>query len=219
MDIQLIIAAILPPIFVIYYIYKQDLHEKEPHKLLLFTFLLGVFSCAPILFVELIFDENFFKNQFLYYLIGIGFVEEGVKYLILIIYNYPKEDFNEQYDGILYTVVMCMGFALVENIGYVLGDSGIDGMSVAILRMFTAIPLHATCGIIMGFYLGKAKMDTNSKLSSLILALIIPTIIHGLYDYFLSINVFVFSLITLISALIYGKNALKIHQSKSPFKS
>jgi protease PrsW len=218
MDIQLIIAAILPPIFVIYYIYKQDLHEKEPHKLLFFTFLLGVFSCVPILFIELTFDENFFKNQFLYYLIGIGFVEEGVKYLILIIYNYPKEDFNEQYDGILYTVVMCMGFALVENIGYVLGDSDIDGMSVAILRMFTAIPLHATCGIIMGFYLGKAKMDTNSKLSSLILALIIPTIIHGLYDYFLSINVFVFSIITLISALIYGKNALKIHQSNSPFK-
>lgn len=218
MDLQLLIAAILPPVLVIYYIYKQDLHEKEPHKLLFFTFLWGVFSCIPILFIELTFDEDFFNNQFLYYLLGIGFVEEGVKYLILCLYNYPKQDFNEQYDGIVYAVVMCMGFALVENIGYVFGDFGIQGMSVAILRMFTAIPLHTTCGIIMGYYLGKSKLNSKSRMISLILAISIPTIIHGLYDYFLSINIFIFSLITLIIALIYANKAIQIHQINSPFK-
>ena len=113
---------------------------------------------------------------------------------------------------------MCMGFAIVENIAYVFSDFNMEGMSVAILRMFTAIPLHATCGIIMGYYLGEAKMGNNSKIRCLIFAIAIPTLIHGLYDYFLSINIFIFSLITLILAVIYSNKAVKIHQSGSPFK-
>ena len=75
-----------------------------------------------------------------------------VKYIALLKYNLPKKDFNEPYDGIIYSLFLTMGFALVENISYVIGNEE-TGFSVAIARMFTAIPMHATCGIVMGYYL------------------------------------------------------------------
>ena len=120
--IQKISVAILPPLYIIYFIYKNDLYEKEPHELLIKTFFLGCIVVVPALVFELIFDENFFNNTFLYAMLGVALAEEGSKFFFLRYFNYKKNDFNEPYDGIMYAVVISMGFALVENIFYVFGN-------------------------------------------------------------------------------------------------
>lgn len=217
--IQNILAAILPPLYIIYYIYNNDLYEKEPRKLLVKAFVIGCLTVIPAIFLELTFDQNFFKNTFLFALIGVGFVEEGVKFIFLRWYCFKQKDFNEPYDGIVYAVVISMGFAMVENISYVLQYDG-NGLSLAIGRMFSAIPLHATCGVIMGYYFGIAKMNKEKIKQSYLLAIILPTIIHGIYDYFLFIGFgIMFSLLVLCFAIIYSKKAIKIHQEGSPFKT
>jgi RsiW-degrading membrane proteinase PrsW (M82 family) len=53
--------------------------------------------------------------------------------------------------------MVSMGFACTENILYVLEG----GYEVAIMRAFTAVPAHATFGILMGYYMGKAKFSKN----------------------------------------------------------
>ena len=60
--------------------------------------------------------QMIFTNVFFFSLFGIALVEEGVKYIALLKYNLPKKDFNEPYDGIIYSLFLTMGFALVENI-------------------------------------------------------------------------------------------------------
>ncbi len=217
--IQNILAAILPPLYIVYYIYKNDLYEKEPHKLIIKSFLFGCLAVVPALVLEIIFNENVFSSIFLYALIGVGLMEEVSKFAFLRLYSYKKTDFNEPYDGIVYGVVISMGFALVENLGYVLG-SGDAAISVAFLRMFTAIPMHATCGVIMGYYFGIAKMNSEKATISFLLALILPTIVHGFYDYFLFAGFgLIFSLLILIIAFIYSNKAIRTHQKNSPFKS
>ena len=60
--------------------------------------------------------------------------------------------FDEPMDGIVYGVVASLGFATLENILFVFNG----GMSVAVSRAFTAVPLHAFVGAIMGYYVGQA---------------------------------------------------------------
>lgn len=211
--IDLITSAIIPPLLIAFFIYRNDLYEVEPHRLLIKTFFLGFLITIPMILIELLTGE-IFENILLYSLLGVALVEEGIKYLTLLLYNYKKDDFNEPYDGIIYSVMLTMGFALVENVMYVIQGGG----EVAILRMFSAIPLHATCGIIMGYFLGKAKMEHENTEKNKVLALVIPTIIHGLYNYFIFIEIITFSYIILIFGVIYGLKAIKIHQKNSPFK-
>jgi|TARA_B110000263_G_C15223090_1_gene470910 RsiW-degrading membrane proteinase PrsW (M82 family) len=214
--IDLIISATIPPLLILLFIYRNDLYEAEPHKLLLKTFFIGFIITIPMVIIELI-TADIFKNILMYSVFGIALVEEGIKYLTLIYYNYPKKDFNEPYDGIIYSVVLTMGFALVENIIYVVGyDSGGD---VALLRMISSIPLHATCGIVMGYFLGKSKIENKNKKQNMSLAIIIPIIIHGFYNYFIFIEIFAFSLIIVILGVVYSLKAIKIHQKNSPFKN
>lgn len=214
--IDLIISATIPPLLILLFIYRNDLYEPEPHKLLLKTFFIGFIITIPMVIIELI-TVDIFKNILMYSIFGIALVEEGIKYLTLIYYNYPKKDFNEPYDGIIYSVVLTMGFALVENIIYVVGyDSGGD---VALLRMISSIPLHATCGIVMGYFLGKSKIENKNKKQNMSLAIIIPIIIHGFYNYFIFIEIFAFSLIIVILGVVYSLKAIKIHQKNSPFKN
>ncbi|MDA8559080.1 PrsW family glutamic-type intramembrane protease, partial [Flavobacteriaceae bacterium] len=116
--LDLIVSAITPPLLIVLFIYRNDLYEKEPHKLLITTFFLGCFLVIPMILLELI-TEKIFKNIFIFSMIGVALVEEGVKYIALLKFNFPKKDFNEPYDGIIYSLVLTMGFALVENIMYV----------------------------------------------------------------------------------------------------
>ena len=214
--IDLIISATIPPLLILFFIYRNDLYEIEPHNLLLKTFFIGFIITIPMIIIELITAE-IFQNIFLHSIIGIALVEEGVKYLTLVYYNYPKKDFNEPYDGIIYSVVLTMGFALVENIIYVVGyDSGGD---IAFIRMISSIPLHATCGVVMGYFLGKSKMENKNKKQNMLLAIIIPTIIHGFYNYFIFIEIFAFSLLIVLFGIIYSLKAIKIHQQNSPFRN
>lgn len=214
--IQNLAAAVLPPLFVIYYMYKNDLYEKEPHGLIFKTFFVGCLVVLPVLLFSL--DESFYPNKFLFALLGVALFEEGFKFIFLRFYNYNKKDFNEPYDGIFYAVIISMGFALVENIFYVLGNQGRE-MSIAILRCFTAIPLHATCGVIMGYYMGKNKMISKNKVLNLSTGLLLSIVIHGLYNYFLFAGFgLLFSLTIVIIAVIFSNKAIKIHQDNSPFK-
>ena len=129
----------------------------------------------------------------------------------------PRKGFNEPFDGIMYAVMVSMGFAGVENIMYVIQG----GMDVALIRAFTAIPAHATFGIIMGYYMGKAKFSNNRMKWNLI-GLSLAILFHGAYDFFLFIGfipgISIGAFISLIVGIILSKRAIKAHQEISYFK-
>ena len=214
--LNLFLLATIPPLLIVFFVYRNDLYEKEPHKLLISTFLLGCVLIIPMIILETL-TQMIFTNVFFFSLLGIALVEEGVKYIALLKYNLPKKDFNEPYDGIIYSLFLTMGFALVENISYVIGNEE-TGFSVAIARMFTAIPMHATCGIVMGYYLGLSKMKTSDKSKNLTLSILLPVLIHGLYNYFLFVDFPLLSLLIVVFGVVYARKAIKLHQEQSPFK-
>ncbi len=221
---NLILVAIAPVIVVILYIYFKDKYEKEPIRFLAYNFLLGaVVSIIITTIFYYIFDivlplpnyESIFQ-QFTKAFFVVGFTEEFSKYIIVYYVAQRHKAFNEPFDGIVYSVMVSMGFAATENIFYVLEG----GYQTAILRAFTAVPAHATFGILMGYFMGKAKFSSN-KLMLNIRGLLLAIIFHGAYDFFLFMNfipgIWVGAFISLFIGILLSRKAIKRHQDNSNF--
>jgi RsiW-degrading membrane proteinase PrsW (M82 family) len=82
-------------------------------------------------------------------------------------------------DGVVYGAVASLGFATLENVLYVTAT----GFAVAVMRALTAVPAHAFLGAIMGYYVGRAKFHANERTRAHTMAYLVPTVLHGLYDY------------------------------------
>lgn len=183
----LLISAIAPSLALLYYVYLRDKYEKEPRKLLFKAFALGSLAVIPIVIVELrldLFDlatDSLVAVGYTAFVVA-GLVEEGFKYFIFWFFVWKNKNFNERYDGIVYSVFISLGFATTENIGYVM----LSGFHTAFIRSLTAVPAHALFGIIMGYYFGKARFSEDRlRKKSLLFALIIPIALHGVYDFIL----------------------------------
>jgi RsiW-degrading membrane proteinase PrsW (M82 family) len=82
-----------------------------------------------------------------------------------------------------------MGFATVENIKYVLEYAQVGrGVEVGIQRMFLSVPAHATFGVIMGYFVGKAKFDQKNSLKLMLIGIGGAILFHGTYDFFLFLD-------------------------------
>ena len=95
-------------------------------------------------------------NVLLYFIV-VALSEEGFKYLLLKKRTWYSGEFNCQFDGIVYAVFVALGFALWENISYVL----MYGLGTAAVRAVTAVPGHACFGVFMGAFYGLAKRNAN----------------------------------------------------------
>lgn len=214
--------ALAPGLAIMIFIYWKDKFEKEPKRLLALSFLLGALSIIPAIILEMIFSN--YAESIPIYLISnavkavlvVGLAEEGSKYLMARYFLFPRRAFNEPFDGITYCVMISMGFATIENVMYVMDG----GVTTALLRMVTAVPAHATFGIIMGYYLGLKKFDTENNYYGL-KALGFATLLHGAYDFFLFINYYpgmaIGALLSLRYGIIFSRKAIKLHQQASPF--
>ncbi len=222
---NLILLAIAPVFLIIVYIYIKDKYEKEPKRLLLYNFLLG--SIVSIIVTTILYfliniflpltDHYSISQQFIKAFFVVGLTEEFSKYIIVRYYAQPKSAFNEPFDGIVYSVMVSMGFAATENISYVIQG----GYQTALIRAFTAVPAHATFAILMGYYMGKAKFSKNRIVLNLT-GLLLAIIFHGAYDFFLFIDyvpgIWTGAFISLILGILLSRNAIKKHQERSRFK-
>ena len=220
----LMAIAAAPGAAVIVYVYLKDKYEKEPIGLLIKSFLYGFLSIAITLVISvpvnalIPIDETSIREQAVHAFLLVALIEEFSKFVFVRWVLYNNSNFNEPFDGIVYSVMVGMGFATLENIMYAFDQ----GVGTAIVRMFTAVPAHATFAILMGYFLGKAKFEKKGFLYS-VYALAIATVFHGAYDYFLFISfvpgIGIGALVSLVVGLWLSRKAIRIHQVASPFKS
>jgi len=155
---------------------------------------------------------------FLNAVVGVGLIEEYSKWIFLRYNLFRRNAFNEPLDGIIYSLMIAMGFAAFENVMYVYQG----GIQVALMRAFTAVPAHAAFGIIMGYYAGKAKFSFGRRRSSLLtLGLLYAALLHGLYDFFLlqeeNAYLALLSAVVLIFSVVLGVKAIRRQKRNSPF--
>jgi RsiW-degrading membrane proteinase PrsW (M82 family) len=212
-----ILLALLPTLLLLLFFYFRDKYEKEPLYILRRAFIYGVLIIVPVLIIEWVLSSLPVNGAFYDAFIVAAFTEESIKFCAVFLLLYHSKEFNEQYDGIIYSVYLSLGFATVENIFYVIEG----GTSVAVLRLFTAVPAHALFGTFMGYYLGKYKFSPQKKPKLILSALFVPILFHGLYN-FLIMSKFTLLLLLFIPLIIYlwirGLKNTKELIEKSPFK-
>ena len=187
---NLMALAIIPGLLIIIYVYTKDRVEKEPIglivKLVIFGMITTILAGYAEAYASMLFPQ-YPVGSLPYALINsfalAAFWEELLKYLALRIGSWRNPSFNYRFDGIVYGVSVAVGFAVLENIMYVAQY----GFQTAVVRAFTAVPLHAFCGVFMGVfysYSKKASIIGQRRLSAMctLLSLLVPMMIHGIYD-------------------------------------
>lgn len=179
-------AALLPAFLLLLFVWKKD-QKKEPFSQLIKAVSYGALICVPIVIVELILNALLFQGGDPTTLFGAlckaffvaALPEETFKLLALWIVLYKNPYFDEHFDGIVYSVCVGLGFAAVENIGYVVGEEA--WTSVAIWRALLAVPGHYAFAVMMGYYYAVYHfVDHSPKTAAKIL--LIPVLAHGTYD-------------------------------------
>ncbi len=180
--------AVIPGLLIFAYVYKKDKVEKEPIGLVIRTIIAGAASCLVAGFaegIEMQFLPKYPQGTIQYALLTsfavAAFCEEIVKYLAMRLFTWRYQGFNYRFDGIVYGVAAAVGFAIFENVSYVAQY----GFQTGIVRAFTAVPLHASCGVFMGVfyaYSKKAAILGQSPARFTLLALLVPMLLHGVYD-------------------------------------
>ncbi|ANF37083.1 intramembrane metalloprotease PrsW [Bacillus velezensis] len=180
----IISAGIAPGIALLSYFYLKDQYDNEPVHMVLRSFFLGVVLVFPTMFIQYVLEkEHVGGGSFFVSFLSSGFLEESVKWFVLMISVYPHAHFDEHYDGIVYGASVSLGFATLENILYLFGH----GVEHAFIRALLPVSCHALIGVIMGFYLGKARFSQKkARVKWLVISLAVPSCLHGSYDFILT---------------------------------
>ena len=186
-----VLAAVLPAIFLMRYVYRQDTIEHEPPWLLGSLVWKGVLAALAAIVLEslgqLVLDATVDGEDpryvWLLAFLVVAAVEEGTKFFFLYRRTWQEPEFNFRFDAIVYAVFVSLGFAAFENVKYVFSY----GLSVALPRAILAVPGHMGFAVFMGIFYGRAKRccDWGNGLGctvNLILGYLFPVFLHGVYD-------------------------------------
>lgn len=183
-EIIKLVAAIAPAIVLAMIMIRKD-RRPEPIVWLWVAVGLGVLI-GPVLFLLAymglpIYEEDSLWTAFLSSFVTAAIPEEGLKFLALLILAKCCKHFDEYFDGIVYAVCIGMGFAGLENIEYIFGNE--DWIFVSIARALMSVPMHYFFAIIMGTFFSLGWFDKRNRKVYLAGALILPIIVHGIYDF------------------------------------
>ena len=197
MIIEILLWAALPSILICVYISKKDLFP-EPRKAIVSAIALGFLIFIPhelffIFFGEYywnIYGDNLQNQHFIILLESFfqaAFLEESLKFLIFLFFISKFNAFNEPMDAIVYGVCISLGFSLMETLDWTNSIYFDGGPSAALeeakVRAWSSNTLHAGCGIIMGILLSNAFFIKKLNYLKLSLALFIPILLHGFYNF------------------------------------
>jgi len=183
----LLLSAAAPALLIMYLAYNYDLN-KEPIRMLAIAFFGGVLSILlSLLFsIPLSMFQSEMPPAFIHSFYDAFFLaaipEELAKWLIFYWLIRKAKDFDQYYDGILYAIFISMGFAMLENVLYVMKG----GMSVAVVRAVLSVPGHMLFAIPMGYYLSLSKFEQgNLAIKHQWYSFLIPVLLHGTFDFIL----------------------------------
>lgn len=217
---SILTAAVAPGVSLLTYLYLRDRYDSEPIGMVLRMFLLGVLIVVPVMVIQRGLEIWLGDGALALSFIQSAGVEEFLKWFVVyhIIYNHTE--FDEPYDGIVYASAISLGFATMENVLYAVFSPS----SVGTLFMRALLPVsgHALFGVMMGYYLGKAKFAGRGKSRFyLAVSFVVPLLLHGVYDWIIlaGSTAWMWYMIPFMFILwVVGLQKMKSATSRSPFR-
>ena len=222
-----LLFTIVPPIFILLFFVLTD-RFKEPKITIITVFFLGFLICLPAgilnqLSHDFFFNGSDYSENLTGSFLGPAWAEELLKFSILYLIILKRDEFNEPMDGLVYGVVVSLGFATYENYTYVYEWASIVAKEenydflkfsyhVAKGRSYSAIPMHGLNGAVMGYYFGLYAFSGNKKY--LVLSLILPYLFHGFYNFLGWPNMLIIIGILIVYSLVLHSNLRQLQLAK-----
>ena len=222
-----LLFTIVPPILILLFFVLTD-RFKEPKITIITVFFLGFLICLPAgilnqLSHEFFFNGSDYSENLTGSFLGPAWAEELLKFSILYLIILKRDEFNEPMDGLVYGVVVSLGFATYENYTYVYEwastvakEENYDFLKfsyhVAKGRSYSAIPMHGLNGAVMGYYFGLYAFSGNKKY--LVLSLILPYLFHGFYNFLGWPNMLIIIGILIVYSLVLHSNLRQLQLAK-----
>lgn len=194
--------SFLPPLIWLAFYLREDRHP-EPKHLIFLTFIAGIFSALAAVVVELGFFGRppVFAGLFHRFLpavlampfivfIGVGLIEEYLKYAAVKFAVLSRPEFNEPIDAMIYMVTAALGFAAIENVLFlvpVLEQSLLSGFELTTNRFLGANLLHALSSAIVGYALARHMFTPRHK-HAVAAGVLAAGALHALFNYFIIIK-------------------------------
>ena len=180
----LLLLAIAPAVFWLWYFYRKDRYEPEPLSWVLLIYILGIAVTIPVALIEGVMGAVL--PEFLIVVLVAPVVEELGKYLVVRKTVYESAEFDEPVDGIVYASAAGLGFATLENVVYVfsaLETSMVLALGTGLVRAVLSVPGHVLFSAMWGYSLGKARFIPKEKRPVVIAAgLILAMASHALFN-------------------------------------
>jgi protease PrsW len=165
MNVQLAMLGALPALGAMYFVDRLDAKRPEPRAALRRIAMLGGLAVIPCIIVELVLAKLFhhfapLPGALFKAYITAGTVEEVAKAVCLFFFVWRRPELDERFDGIVYATRAALGFALVENIGYLVGARSFEGFTVTfVTRAVLTVPAHAIFAGMMGYFAARRRFD------------------------------------------------------------
>jgi RsiW-degrading membrane proteinase PrsW (M82 family) len=222
--------------------YFGDRYEKEPLFRIFNAIILGLTATLIVIVARRIFSfPNYtplpsWGNTILVSFYSAGLLEESAKFLMILLFIYKWADFNEYYDGPLYAGLVGIGFAISENLGYMLkplvpiiaSNINVDTnflrlIGLGVLMKYRIFSGHFLFGFIAGYFIAKARFrkeegDRVGEGTNICISFAIAWFLHGTYNTIAIMgkySVFLgYVLILVMIVILIGRKSLR----KSVFK-
>lgn len=213
-------AAVAPGVSLLTYLYLRDRYDAEPIHMVVRMFVLGILVVVPIMVIQRGLQLWLGEHSAVFAFVESAGVEEFVKWFVLYHVIYNHMEFDEPYDGILYAASISLGFATLENVLYAIYSPATFG--TLLMRALLPVSGHALFGIMMGYYLGKAKFAPKTKCRYFLgVSLALPMLLHGTYDWIMitvRTNWIWFIVPFMIALWVWGLRKMNRANSRSPFR-
>jgi len=175
---------IAPLIFFILILLAREIMEKKVLNLFASTYFVGLLTAIPMILALYFVYEYWLthvhslRRIIFYSFVLIGFLSEFSKFVLLRFYYLPKESFTKPFDGILFSVMLAMGYTTTANSFFLYEWNYSDNVRQVLYTMPAA---NFFIGIILGFFTGMSKFRTNyfDSLTGLAAALFL----YGFYSF------------------------------------
>lgn len=193
--ITAMLLAFVPGIIWLWMVYRRDSYRPEPRRLVVRTFIWGAAVAVPVAAVQSVLvialDLDLLRAlqgdglspgaiAYMSFVVA-GATEELGKFLVVSRTVYRSPYFDEPMDGLVYASASALGFASLENVGYVLTF----GWEVILVRGVFSTVAHVLFAAMWGYPLGIGKVRPGGARRRIWTGLIVAMAAHGLFDFFI----------------------------------
>jgi protease PrsW len=188
---QIALSGAIPAVIAMWLIDRLDAKRPEPPKLRRLVAFVGMLSVIPALFAELGLSGTLgmrlgpepltYQGASFHGFVVAAAVEEACKIAVVYWIVWRRPEFDERMDGIVYASRAGLGFALIENVMYLLQQKTLGGqLELWIMRAVLAVPGHAMWTGMIGAMAARRRFDKRGL--GLIGGYLLAVSFHGAYD-------------------------------------